>query len=192
MHVLRWGISHPVAHGPGPHLIWIRGSWATGCDARTTSAPAGQDPTGIPRQQDPGPTSLATLAVMGDGHPNASAYRRTADAFRANDLTAVASLVAEDVVWHVPGSHSMAGDIRGRDDLLTWLGELTQRGFRLRELEVFGNDRHVCAISVMGAQRDGVDVSTRVVSVFTYDDGKQTERWLYPDDIDAWAAIFDG
>lgn len=129
---------------------------------------------------------------MSDDHPNALAYRRTADAFRANDLSAVASLISEDVIWHVPGSHSMAGEICGRDELLIWLGQLSRRGFWLQELEVFGNDRQVCAISVMGARRDGVDVSTRVVSVFTYDAGKQIERWIYPDDLAAWATIFDG
>jgi hypothetical protein len=76
---------------------------------------------------------------------------------------------------------------------LPWcVGQLPQRGFSLREIDVFGNDRHACAISVMGAHRDGVDVSTRVVSLFTFDAGKQTERWLYPDDPDAWRAIFDG
>ena len=129
---------------------------------------------------------------MSDDHPNALAYRRTADAFRANDLSVVAALISEDVIWHVPGSHSMAGEIGGREELLGWLGELSRRGFWLQELEVFGNDRHVCAISVMGARREGVDVSTRVVSVFTYDAGKQLERWMYPDDFAAWAAIFDG
>ena len=34
--------------------------------------------------------------------------------------------------------------------------------------------------------------STRVVSVFRYDAGKQTERWIYPDDLAAWETIFDG
>jgi ketosteroid isomerase-like protein len=128
---------------------------------------------------------------MGDDHPNALAYRRTADAFRAQDLTAVASLISEQVVWHVPGSHSMAGEIRGRGQLLAWLGQLAERGFWLQELDVFGNDRHVCAISLMGARREGVDVSTRVVSVFVYDAGQQTERWLYPDDLAVWDSIFD-
>lgn len=44
---------------------------------------------------------------------------------------------------------------------------------------------------MMGARREGVDTSTRVVSVFTYDAGQQTERWLYPDDLTAWDSIFD-
>jgi ketosteroid isomerase-like protein len=42
----------------------------------------------------------------------------------------------------------------------------------------------------MGARRDGVDVRTRVVSVFHYRDGQQLERWFYPEDIAAWDQIF--
>jgi ketosteroid isomerase-like protein len=128
---------------------------------------------------------------MADDHPNAIAYRRTADAFRVGDQDLLASLISERVVWHVPGSHSMAGEIRGRSELLAWLGDLRRRGFWLEELDVFGNDRHVCAISLMGARRDGIDASTRVVSVFEYADGQQVERWLYPDDVVAWVRIFD-
>jgi len=127
---------------------------------------------------------------MGDDHPNALAYRRTAEAFRSQDLELVASLISEHVLWHVPGEHAMAGEIRGRDVLLNWLGSLGRYGFWLREVEVFGNDRNVCAISVMGARREGVDVSTRVVSVFEFADGMQAERWIYPDDSVAWEAMF--
>jgi len=39
------------------------------------------------------------------------------------------------------------------------LGELRRRGFWLEELDVFGNDRHVCAVSLMGARGEGIDVS---------------------------------
>jgi hypothetical protein len=61
-------------------------------------------------------------------HPNATAYRRTADAFRSGDGAELASLIAEDVVWHVPGCHAMTGDIHGRTALLAWLGELRVKG----------------------------------------------------------------
>jgi ketosteroid isomerase-like protein len=82
----------------------------------------------------------------------------------------VAALISNDVVWPVPGSHPVSGEIHGRDDLLVWLGRPPSFGFWLREVEVFGNDRHVCAISARGASRDGVEVSTRVIRVFDYDD----------------------
>ncbi|MEZ5116556.1 MAG: nuclear transport factor 2 family protein [Candidatus Nanopelagicales bacterium] len=123
-------------------------------------------------------------------HPNAVTYRRTADAFRSGDTELLASLIDPDVVWHVPGTHAMAGEIQGRDRVLAWLSRLRPLGFRLTEHDVFGNDEHVCALSIMGARRDGVDVQTRVVSVFHYRSGKQAERWMYPEDPAAWNLIF--
>jgi ketosteroid isomerase-like protein len=130
------------------------------------------------------------VSPMSDEHPNALAYRRTADAFRSADEVALAALIAVDVVWHVPGTHPMAGDIRGRDQLVAWLTELRAKGFWLTEHDVLGNDEHVCALSIMGARRDGIDVQTRVVSVFHYREGQQHERWFYPEDRAAWGQIF--
>jgi ketosteroid isomerase-like protein len=124
-------------------------------------------------------------------HPNATAYRTTVDAFRARDFDAIRSLVAEDVVWHVPGRHSLAGDIRGLDELVVWLGRVNELGFTIREHDVFANDEHVCALSYMGARRPGVEIETRVTSVFHYRGGRQVERWMYPDDAAVWNAIFD-
>jgi uncharacterized protein len=123
-------------------------------------------------------------------HPDAITYRRTADAFRAGDLDLVKTMVAPEVVWHVPGEHELAGTIDGREALLTWLAQLGNIGFWLVEHDVFASDQHVCAVSTMGARRDDVDVKTRVVSIFHYRDGLQIERWLYPDDAAAWNAIF--
>jgi ketosteroid isomerase-like protein len=125
-------------------------------------------------------------------HPNATAYRKTADAFRARDFDAIRSLVADDVVWHVPGHHPMAGEIRGLDALVAWLSRTIELGFTLREHDVLGNDEHVCALSYMGARRPGVEAETRVVSIFHFQDGRQLERWLYPEDLDAWDTIFNG
>ena len=129
-------------------------------------------------------------AVRGAEHPNAVAYRRTADAFRSGKDALLALLIDADVVWHVPGEHGMAGDIRGRDALLAWCGELKSKGFWLNEPDVMGSDEHVRALSIMGARRDGVDVQTRVVSVFHYRDGRQIERWFYPEEPVVWDTIF--
>ena len=125
-------------------------------------------------------------------HPNATAYRRTVDAFRDRDFDTLRSLIAEDVVWHVPGRNPIAGEIRGLDELVAWLGRVSELGFTIREHDVFGNDEHVCALSYMGVRRPGVEVEIRVTSVFHFRGGQQVERWLYPEDMAAWDAIFDG
>jgi len=124
-------------------------------------------------------------------HPNATAYRDAAAAFRAGDIAKIRTLVNEDVVWHVPGEHPMAGDVIGIEAVVSFLTRLGEIGFSLREHDVFGNDAHVCALSEMGAVRPGVDVSTRVISIFHFREQRQIERWLYPEDMTAWKAIFD-
>ena len=134
--------------------------------------------------------AVGTVDDVSVEHPNATAYRQTADAFRAGNIELIAELIAPDVVWHVPGFHAMSGKVVGRDALLDWLAALPGLGFWLIENDVFGNDDHVCAISVMGARRSGIDVQTRVISVFRYDNGQQLERWLYPDDLESWNQIF--
>jgi hypothetical protein len=71
-----------------------------------------------------------------------------------------------------------------------WLAGLTEIGFWLTEHDVFGNDEHVCALSHMGARRPCVDDETRVVSIFHFQDGRQVERWFFPEDAAAWDRIF--
>ena len=129
---------------------------------------------------------------MGDNHPNTLAYLRTVDAFRDRDFDTITSLIAEDVVWHLPGDHPLAGAWDGRDKLLQLLARLGPLGFTIREHDVFADDDHVCALSYIGARRDGLEVETRVVSIFHYRDGRQTERWFYPDDVVAWNSILVG
>jgi ketosteroid isomerase-like protein len=122
-------------------------------------------------------------------HPNATAYRRTADAFRAQDLEALARLIDDDVVWHVPGSGPLAGDVRGRGALFEWfrrLRDVTRGTFTLEEHDVLGNDDHVVALSIMGAMRDGAPITVTVISVFHYRNGRQVERWFHPTDLGAW------
>jgi ketosteroid isomerase-like protein len=123
-------------------------------------------------------------------HPNATAYRQAAAAFRVGDLAAIETLVDANVVWHVPGDHPLSGDLRGRDALINFLTRVAGLGFWLREHDVFGNDAHVCALSEMGAIRPGVSVMTRVVSIFHFLDGRQVERWIYPEDMSTWNSIF--
>jgi ketosteroid isomerase-like protein len=124
-------------------------------------------------------------------HSNSAIYRRTADAFRAGDFAALGALLDDDVVWHVPGSGPRSGDQRGPDAVIAWLSSLKETGFFLAEHDVFGNDEHVCALSVMGVHRPGIDLETRVVSIFHYHDGRQAERWFYPEDPDVWERILD-
>ncbi|TFG68393.1 MAG: nuclear transport factor 2 family protein [Thermomicrobiales bacterium] len=123
-------------------------------------------------------------------HPNATIYRRTASALRAGDLATLATFLDPDVIWHIPGDHPMAGDVIGREAVIAFLGVLKGYGFWLTEHDVLANDAHVCALSQMGIRRPTVDIETRVVSIFHYRDGRQAERWFFPDDTAIWDRFF--
>ena len=128
-------------------------------------------------------------------HPNAVAYRRTADAFRARDSEALAQLIANDVIWHVPGNSPLAGEIHGIDALFEWfdrLHQVTNGTFGLREHDVLATDDHVVALSDMSSERDGRRVSVNVVSVMHFRDGRQLERWFHPSDPVAYDALLGG
>jgi hypothetical protein len=119
---------------------------------------------------------LPPLEVIRDDawmeHPNATMYRRTADAFRAGDRAALAALIDGDVIWHIPGSGPMAGDIRGLEAVFRFFG-------RLRDV-------------TGGTFTLGIPVSVNVVSVFHFRDGRQQERWFHPSDIVAWDRLLGG
>ena len=123
-------------------------------------------------------------------HPNAVAYRLTVDAFRAGDLTTLRALFDPDVVWHVPGRNARAGEVHGLESLVAWLTGLPP-GFTISEHDVLGNDEHVVALSHIGVRRPDLEAVIRVVSVFHFRDGRQVERWFYPEDIEMWDEIFD-
>jgi ketosteroid isomerase-like protein len=128
-------------------------------------------------------------------HANAAAYRRTAEAFRARDTEALAGLIDHEVIWHVPGTSPLAGEIRGLDPLFGWfnrLYEVTEGTFTLKEHDVLGTEGHVVALSVMSAVRNGAGISVNVVSVMHFREGRQQERWFHPSDPAAWDALLGG
>ena len=67
----------------------------------------------------------------------------------------------------------LVATIPARGNIEARLDRLRTQDFWLVEDDVFGRDDHACALSVMGARREGIDAQTRVVSVFRYRDGRQ-------------------
>jgi ketosteroid isomerase-like protein len=128
-------------------------------------------------------------------HPDAVVYRRTADAFRAGDMETLAELFDEDVVWHIPGSSALAGEIRGRGALWRWfdrLREVTEGTFTLEDHDILGTDDHVVALNIMSAVQDGARVSVTVANVMHFRNGRQQERWFHPSDLHAWDRMLGG
>ncbi|MEU6740181.1 nuclear transport factor 2 family protein [Streptosporangium sandarakinum] len=119
-------------------------------------------------------------------HPNAGVVRSAYDALAKNDLDHVRdSLLADDVVFHVPGRGALAGDHRGKEEVIGYLrrlGEVTKGALRFEPEAFLADDDRVAAILRVVGERGGRVLDERGVHVFRVADGRITERWSFPQD----------
>jgi ketosteroid isomerase-like protein len=91
-------------------------------------------------------------------HPNAAIVREGFDRFVQGDVAGLLGLFADDAVWHVPGTSAVAGDYRGRDEIIAFLrrtAELTGGTYRVELLWVVADDEHIVAVYRARGERDG-------------------------------------
>lgn len=109
--------------------------------------------------------------------------RRLYESFMVGDLQTVAGLLAEDVIFHVPGTGLNAGDHRGRDGVLAFFAQaarLTGGTLRIEVHEVLVGDTYVAAVATYRATRpDRAPLENELVHLMRLDDGRITESWFY-------------
>lgn len=118
-------------------------------------------------------------------HPNEQLIRTYFDAFSRGDSEALGQHLADDVVLHIPGRSSVAGEYKGREQAVGYFGrlmELTGGTFGFDPHDVLANDDHIVALVLFRAQRAGKKVEYRGTLVYHVRDGKLSEAWLSPED----------
>jgi ketosteroid isomerase-like protein len=91
-------------------------------------------------------------------HPNAAIVRAGFERFARGDVSGLVGLFAEDGVWHVPGANAMAGEYRGREEILAFLrrtAELTAGTYRADLLWVVADEAHTVAVYRARGEREG-------------------------------------
>jgi hypothetical protein len=115
-------------------------------------------------------------------HPNVALLRRGYEAFSKGDMATIAALFSEDAVYHVPGSHLLSGDHRGRDavlGVLAKLGELSGGTLSIDVHEVLATDDHGVVLHWERASRQGKQLDSLETVVYHLRGGKITEMWSF-------------
>jgi ketosteroid isomerase-like protein len=118
-------------------------------------------------------------------HPNEDLIRKGYEAFSSGNLQALDDLFAEDILWHVGGRSSLAGDYKGRQEVYGFFGKLAEGSggtLRLEIHDVLANDQHGVALVHSSGQREGRTLSDNALHVFELEDGKVKEFWGHPGD----------
>jgi YbgC/YbaW family acyl-CoA thioester hydrolase len=106
--------------------------------------------------------------------------------YDGGDLGAAEQLLAEDVVWHVPGTSPIAGDYRGRQAVLDYFQHrraLAGGALRMTSEGQAHHDEAVARLADGRACLAGQDVSWRTVGVYRLAEGRIAEAWLVPLDL---------
>ena len=113
--------------------------------------------------------------------------RRGYEAFNTADADTLISLMANDVVHHVPGSSPLAGEYKGIDAVLGYyaaLGEATAGTFRADLIDCHADGRgHVVAVHQITATRNGVTRVSRGSVLFSFLGEKMTDLLEFHADL---------
>jgi len=113
-------------------------------------------------------------------HPNVVAVRKGYDAFNKGDTDTLLALFDEEVIWHVPGRSSIAGDYRGRDATFAYFGRLDELsgGSYQAELQIaVGDEEHVVSIDRSSATSGDARYDENELVVFRFRGGRVVEAW---------------
>lgn len=113
-------------------------------------------------------------------HPNVDLLRRGYAAYGAGDTETMNELFHDDVVWHVAGRSAIAGEYKGKEQVLGLFGKIAELSDGTAKIEVhdfLANDEHGIALVKESATRNGRSHEGNASHVFHIRDGKVTEFW---------------
>ncbi len=116
---------------------------------------------------------------------NEALVRRIFDAFARKRGFALRDVFADDAVWTVPGSGSMAGTFRGREQIFAFLGRLpkeTGGTYSSRLVDVLTSDTRAAALYRASGERNGNRLELDQVLLFRIEDGLVQEVLALPSD----------
>ena len=123
---------------------------------------------------------------MSNTQPNSDIVRRFHAAQAQDDGAAVMDALADDVVWHVPGTNVLSRDYRGKAEVAGFFAkvrELSGGSIRTELLDLLDGETYAIALVRVFAEREGKTLDGQF-QAFTYriESGKIAEFWFMVED----------
>ncbi|SJL23186.1 hypothetical protein PGIN_7BTORR_00568 [Porphyromonas gingivalis] len=124
---------------------------------------------------------------------NLEIVRQYFSALENGDMAKVASLFADDLVWHQPGKGVQSGTFTGKQAVFAHLGKLAEwsgsdLGIKVDYLA--DNGAMVVASIRFALEKNGVSMAMRGVDLLRLEDGLIKEVWLFSERIEEEEAFW--
>ena len=121
-------------------------------------------------------------------HPNEAAHRAILAAVEAGDLATASGYYDDEAVFHLNGRSPFAGDHRGFTGFVEVFSKLmvTVDSYRQEVLDVTVSDQHSVGLLTSTVQRGDKELTTDLVTVLTWRDGKVIDERIIT--VDPYAA----
>jgi uncharacterized protein len=103
------------------------------------------------------------------------------------------AMLTDDVTWHVPGHSPIAGDYRGKDEVLRYFSrrrELADATFRIDVRGALADEDHVVILARGDVAYGGETLTWGTVGIFRVAGGRIAECWVVPYDQHAFDQIW--
>jgi uncharacterized protein len=120
-------------------------------------------------------------------------HRRQNAMYSGGPVEPVRELLAEDVVWHVPGESAIAGDHRGVDAVIDYFEtrrRLAAGSMRIHPGEALAGADFAVQLADGTAEIDGRTVRWSTVGVYRLENGRVAEAWLVPTNLAKFEEIW--
>ena len=120
-------------------------------------------------------------------HLNEQVVRQLFEAYRNDDYDILRQILAEDVIYHIPGRNPFSKDYVGQEALFAlWKQQKQRMGGRPYNIELIDmlvSDKHVVALTRARAQAGERSVTWTGANVYAVRDGRIAEAWFMLDDL---------
>lgn len=117
-------------------LVMANGAFAKAPTSATDDSLAINNPALWPKPDNP-------IAAGSEKSPALKVVQSFFAAFGKGDTQALKQFVADDVEWHIPGKHPLAGTKKGADEFLEFFAKLGSAGFKAQVMILAANDTYV-------------------------------------------------
>jgi len=120
-------------------------------------------------------------------HPNEKVLRDADEAQARGDAEAFMGFYADDVIVHIAGKSSFAGDYKGKDQFAELFGRFMERApeYTFESHAYLADDEHGVILQRSHYKRGGETLDSNDTFVCHFRGGKVSEFWLLSEDNDA-------